>query len=165
MKFRKDFVTNSSSSSFICDVCGDVQSGWDLSLIEADMIECVNGHTFCIEHVDPSFDEAKYEVGKECILEDFKNDRTCFDKEREENESDEDLIDRLLEDHDFVEEYAMDNYFNCYECIPAMFCPICNHKHVLDSEIIKYAADKLGVEQEELVNMTRQFLIESEKEK
>lgn len=45
MKFRKDFVTNSSSSSFVCDICGNVESGWDMSLQEAEMVECVNGHT------------------------------------------------------------------------------------------------------------------------
>ena len=47
MKFRKDFVTNSSSSSFVCDICGNVESGWDMSLQEAEMVECVNGHTIC----------------------------------------------------------------------------------------------------------------------
>lgn len=30
MKYRKSFVTNSSSSSFICEVCGEVESGYDM---------------------------------------------------------------------------------------------------------------------------------------
>ena len=47
MKFRKDFVTNSSSSSYTCDICGATESGWDISLEEAGMVECVNGHTIC----------------------------------------------------------------------------------------------------------------------
>ena len=47
MKYRKDFVTNSSSSSFVCDICGAVESGYNMSLSEAEMVECVNGHTIC----------------------------------------------------------------------------------------------------------------------
>lgn len=50
MKIRNGFVSNSSSSSFICDVCSEVVSGWDMGLDEAEMYECENGHTFCREH-------------------------------------------------------------------------------------------------------------------
>lgn len=52
MKFRKSFVTNSSSSSYICEYCGKEASGWDMSLSEAEMIEYVNGHTVCEECID-----------------------------------------------------------------------------------------------------------------
>ena len=52
MKFRKSFVTNSSSSSYISEYCGKEASGWDMSLSEAEMIECVNGHTVCEECID-----------------------------------------------------------------------------------------------------------------
>jgi len=51
VKVRNGFVSNSSSSSFICDVCGSVKSGWNLSLQDADMIECANGHTVCTSHL------------------------------------------------------------------------------------------------------------------
>jgi hypothetical protein len=51
MKIRQGFVSNSSSSSFICKVCGDNQSGWDISLSEAEMYECEAGHIFCRCHI------------------------------------------------------------------------------------------------------------------
>ena len=50
MKIRKGFVSNSSSSSFVCDVCGEEVSGMDMCLSEAEMSQCVNGHTFCNDH-------------------------------------------------------------------------------------------------------------------
>lgn len=50
MKIRVGFVSNSSSSSYICDVCNEEVSGWDMGLSEAEMYQCVGGHTFCQEH-------------------------------------------------------------------------------------------------------------------
>lgn len=53
MKIRKFFVSNSSSSSFICDVCGEDTSGMNMTLEEAEMVQCKNGHTFCEGHLIP----------------------------------------------------------------------------------------------------------------
>lgn len=67
MKIRHGFVSNSSSSSFICDVTGRIASGWDMSLEEAEMIECKNGHTFsedCVLHKE-EFDELTSECSDE----------------------------------------------------------------------------------------------------
>lgn len=47
MKIRLGFVSNSSSSSFACSVCGETYSGWDLSLSDTDLNQCSNGHLIC----------------------------------------------------------------------------------------------------------------------
>ena len=46
MKIREGFVSNSSSSSFTCDVTGDTESGYNASAGDCGMLECVNDHTF-----------------------------------------------------------------------------------------------------------------------
>jgi hypothetical protein len=53
MKVRTGFVSNSSSSSFTCDGCGNTESGWDLCLSEAGMVDCEVGHCLCESHLKP----------------------------------------------------------------------------------------------------------------
>lgn len=66
MKIRQGFVSNSSSSSYTCDVCNRTESGWDLVLDEAEMKSCVNGHTFCTKHAPPF--TMNVDIAKEILL-------------------------------------------------------------------------------------------------
>jgi len=56
MKVRKGFVSNSSSSSFVCDICGNVESERDAEPSDLGFVECVHGHTVCQDHI-PNYDE------------------------------------------------------------------------------------------------------------
>ena len=48
MKIRQGFVSNSSSSSFICDICGRIEAGSDCECNEDyGLVQCENDHTFC----------------------------------------------------------------------------------------------------------------------
>ena len=64
MKLRKGFVSNSSSSSFICDLCGEDVCGMDMCLSEAEMFECENGHYVCETHAN-KIDEEDLEDEKD----------------------------------------------------------------------------------------------------
>ncbi len=50
MKCRQGFVSNSSSSSFICEISGSVESGYDASPSDCGMIRCVNDHLMLEEY-------------------------------------------------------------------------------------------------------------------
>jgi hypothetical protein len=50
MKLRIGFVSNSSSTSYICDICGETYTGYDSGLEDGEMFMCTNGHTLCDEH-------------------------------------------------------------------------------------------------------------------
>lgn len=77
MKIRSCFVSNSSSSSFICSACGEIESGWDLSFEEVGMVECENGHCFhknCVSKL-VNFDKTEEEdciESKDCPFCNFK---------------------------------------------------------------------------------------------
>jgi len=51
MKTRNGFVSNSSTSSFICSVCGEEYVGQDASPGDFDCSECPNGHIICNDHL------------------------------------------------------------------------------------------------------------------
>jgi hypothetical protein len=51
MKIRSGFVSNSSSSSYVCEICYTAHESWDCGLSEFGMCECTNGHLICLEHL------------------------------------------------------------------------------------------------------------------
>ncbi|TET14853.1 MAG: hypothetical protein E3J82_01490 [Candidatus Thorarchaeota archaeon] len=84
MKVRLDHVTNSSTSSYICEVCGELYSERDACLSDAEMMECVNSHVVCQSHLGevPDDEEFPHEVPAEfcliCTLEHIR-DRDMLD--------------------------------------------------------------------------------------
>ncbi len=70
MKIRTGFVSNSSSTSFECQICGHTEVGHDSCGIEDfGFNRCINGHTICEDHVKrdattESFDP--YEIPEVC---------------------------------------------------------------------------------------------------
>ena len=126
MKYRKSFVTNSSSSSFVCDICGRVETVWDTGLSDVGMYQCVNGHTFC-------WDEA-LEISKEDLIEaivEYKWNK--YSKEELKKME----LEELME------------YFDVGE-VPECFCPICNFIEYSQSDLAKYLLKEYGISRDEV---------------
>lgn len=161
MKFRKDFVTNSSSSSYVCEICGREECGFDLSLSDCEMMKCVNGHIFCRDESLEIPDKKELirlilenEWNKECWCSEIKD---CKDYTEEElNEMDEDIL---------FEKFCSD--CGHYE-IPEQSCPICQFVEYSEDDLSAYLLKEYNVPRETVfaevkaLNKRRRKLYESE---
>lgn len=154
MKVRKDFVTNSSSSSYVCEICGRSESGWGLCLSECEMMECVNGHVFCLDEALEK--PTKTEMIK-MILENNWNNRYNKDYTEEEiSAMDKDII--------FKEWITDGGYYEVPECM----CPICQFIEYSEYDLSAYLLKEYGVSRDEVfeevkkLNKRRKKLYENE---
>ena len=132
MKIRNGFVSNSSSSSFTCNVCHDTVSGYDMGLSEAEMFSCEGGHRVCNSHSkrNPE-DYINSEEWRQEALPDLKKlyPDTNFD------EMDEEAVDDYLSDwrHDAISD------------MPASFCPVCRLEVIRPEEEVLWLRHELNI--------------------
>ena len=155
MKVRSGFVANSSSSSYVCEVCHRAEGGYDISLEDVDMKECEVGHTFCTDEVvgDSSILPKEHVVelltrvvNGEFYSENFKEESRAL-LDRVEVINNEDWED-FYHDNDVAEFLGYDGYYE----VPSCFCPICTLKNVSNEIRIKYMLRKSGLELKDIDN-------------
>lgn len=156
MKIRKDFVTNSSSSSFICDICGRVESGWDISLDEAEMVSCIEGHYMCEDEInweDIKRDAFYEELDKEVKCGNSKAIKLRARIDKAEAADDTEEVNCLIEDHfnDYIDECDLR-----YD-IPEHLCPVCNHDIITDNEFINYIIKVTGKTRDQLMKEAKEY--------
>jgi len=156
MKIRKGFVSNSSSSSFICDVCGQDASGYDMSLSDAEMYECENGHIFCEDHTS-------FEINKEFVTHlvtiELEKYKSCVEKYDDKDyylekvEKYQTLLEEINSNEDYDFETLMDEHddFEYRYNFPSKYCPICQMQHIMNNDIVKYMLKETGKTQEQIV--------------
>jgi hypothetical protein len=133
MKVRTCFVSNSSSSSFVCCICGEEVSGMDMGLYDAEMCCCENGHQFCQMHL---------------INQDHPCDVKDYYKEVHHFESYQDVIDNDNED---VE------YQDFLYSVPKIYCPVCQMQEVSTDDINSYLLKLSGKSYQEIKEQMKTF--------
>ena len=85
MKLRSGFVSNSSSSSYVCEVCEESFEAWDESISHFNLVMCQNyDHLFCEDHrINPNEDGkyTMYEIENDDDRIDSKHCPICQMKE------------------------------------------------------------------------------------
>ena len=116
MKKRTGFVSNSSSSSFVCVACGQEESGFDCSPSDFDMVTCKNDHVFCLD--------CAVNTDQPCVVEytHWKTDEPVH------------------EEYASLEDYR-ENSENENE-LPEIYCPACQMKSISTDELVRYLIKK-----------------------
>lgn len=127
MKVRSGFVSNSSSSSFVCDICGEGGEIMTDSGETPGVFWCENGHCFCSCHLDSKWSTENNKWGRYEYPE-WMNEIVVKKTEGRHRT----LADALEEDYDF------------YNNIPAEICPICRHEQPAISDTQKWLLKQLG---------------------
>lgn len=130
MKVRQGFVSNSSSSSFVCEVSGAVESGMDASPADLGFCTCENGHTFSQEFL----------VG----ITDVEDLRTRYDMEDDE-----------YEELSPEEKAEADVYEGSGYNIPAKYCPICQMVHISRDDVFKLLVKDSGLTQDQYMESVK----------
>ena len=153
MKIRLGFVSNSSSSSYICDICGEDATGYDISLEEYEMYVCKNGHVFCEEHmkVIPTniellkvIFEGEVKKYKKWLEDNPGEDYEKWLKEAEDNINElntlsESEIEKKVDDewYDYISESR-------YE-YPPKYCPLCRFDYLSTRDVYDYIDKKHSI--------------------
>lgn len=142
MKYRKDFVTNSSSSSYICEVCGREESGFDLCLEDAEMVECTNGHIIC--------DEDLLDVPRDFMIRELAS---LYEKDCDEYRSEEEL--KNMDDDELHSLYfgMNDGRWGVAE----EFCPICQFIEYSNHDLAQYLEKEYKVSRDEVFAQVKQL--------
>lgn len=160
MKFRKDFVTNSSSSSYVCEICGRTESGWDMGLSECEMMECVNGHVFCC---DEALEMPTKEEMIKMILENGWTNRWDSGIQDYRDYTEEEIA-NMDEDVIFDDFCSDGGHYEVPECI----CPICQFIEYSEYDLSAYLLKEYGISRDEVfaevkqLNKRRKKLYENE---
>ena len=161
MKFRKDFVTNSSSSSYVCEICGRTESGWDLGLRDCAMMECVNGHVFCC---DEALEIPSKKEMITMILENEWNKDVWTSHSKVYKDYTEDELLAMSKDDLFNDFCSEGGYYDVPECV----CPICQFIEYSEYDLSTYLLKEYGVSRDEVfaevkkLNKRRRKLYENE---
>ena len=138
MKYRKSFVTNSSSSSFVCDICKSADVVYDGGCLEdIDACQCENGHEFCTDH----------------LLQDCPTEQILADVLRKKEESEWYLTDYSVDELKGMTKDELYEIVTTHDTdeIPEILCPICQFIEYRDQDLARYLEKKYMIPRESVL--------------
>jgi len=148
MKVRTGFVSNSSSSSFICEVCGEIFSAYDYDLSDFDLVECEEDHLLCSHHILKP--EGPHLVP---ILTGMLNYLI------EQEDKDIQYIIKAIKAKESITEYKeeiiSDYHEYSNEKILSVECPVCTLQTVQPHILLEYIEYKYGIKRKDYVDEIR----------
>ena len=168
MKVRTGFVSNSSSSSFTCSVCGCTESGWDLCLDDSYMYGCANGHYYCEGH-GLKFDAE--ELRKDVIRREtehidklendpeYKSYRKGEERKAYIKECKKEIIKiEGMPGDQLIEDYSSGEGGNSrYEYTP-LACPICQYKQTNNGDALTALKKEYNLTEEEVLEIVKKHM-------
>jgi hypothetical protein len=176
MKIRNGFVSNSSSSSFVCDVCGEMFEKYSDVYYE-DICMCKTGHEFCAQHLkhgknykelflktlsvknmlNPIYEAIEYENIVFPLLFEIDSD---FNKRKKTEKKK--LLEKAIQQttNENMKEIYISMVESCYpesdiEDIPVEDCPVCNLNHISDEIILEYILKSNKISKKEIVEQIK----------
>lgn len=146
MKIRLGFVSNSSSSSYVCDVTGEAFEVHDGCFRYAGLVRCVNGHIFKEEFLvqwEPEYPDRDTMWTKLDEVTDSKKECAEYRKMGLEK------LRKVFTEK--VLNYADDSYE-----VHQNQCPICTMAHVKDSDLIMVLLAKHGITRNQVIEEIRE---------
>jgi len=151
MKYRIGFVTNSSSTSYTCQISGETETFWDGSdPRDYGFVRCENEHTILEEYIHDMGVEELYKY----IVDNF--DLEFIVTENYINDEIKELIHAILNNQEldifskekivnyFRNEYIEGNIFACE-------CPICRMERIALDDVVKYLQKKTKISDQEVL--------------
>lgn len=141
MRVRNSFVTNSSSTCYVCQVSGERASGMDIDPLDLGVRECFNGHEFMED----------YMIGGELTIDEKRELlRAYFTKW--------DYPSYLTELETADDDWVTDTYPDWIgeHVVPASHCPICQMTHITDRDMLHYLLCHIPINREEVADKMRE---------
>ena len=138
MKVRHGFVSNSSSSSFLCDLCKHHEAGYDGDYGDFSYVVCENDHHICEGHKLDACAKKSVEEMLAILKGDIDNEEYT-ELEGASEEEIRSVYEEFLEEENWGRE------------ISAEQCPLCQLEAVEDRMLIDFLFMKMNTTREEYV--------------
>lgn len=161
MKKRNGFVTNSSSSCFICQITGREESGMGMSRYDAEMEQCVNGHLFDNDYLI-SVEEPSEQDMLNVLIENSKEQLKKYLKWSTEQPDNKQYKAWVEDERKHIEELenadSIDDFEDEYDDlisdsgVPDYQCPICQFMYGVPEDLFAYMLKEYRIDKQDLLS-------------